>query len=126
MQNLIQHDASLNPGNSGGPLLNMQGEVVGINTLKITSGEGIGFAIPAKSFESLIGSFVKNINYKIPYLGLYGYDSEIASYYHKTNKDKGFYVIEIDKFSPLYKCGVRPSSIITELNGRKIKVKETC
>ena len=54
MQNLIQHDASLNPGNSGGPLINNRGQVVGINTLKITSGEGVGFAIPSKSFESLL------------------------------------------------------------------------
>lgn len=54
MKNLIQHDASINSGNSGGPLLNEYGEVVGINTLKITNAEGLGFAIPSKTFKSII------------------------------------------------------------------------
>ena len=120
MQNLIQHDASLNPGNSGGPLVNSRGEVVGINTLKITSGEGIGFAIPSKSFESLVGSFVEDINYEIPYLGLYGYDSEIANYHNASVSEKGFYVIDISKRSPLAVCGIKPSSVIKVFNGREI------
>ena len=120
MQNLIQHDASLNPGNSGGPLVNSSGEVVGINTLKITSGEGIGFAIPSKSFESLIGSFVENINYQIPYLGVYGYDSEIANYHDKSISEKGFYVIDVSPSSPLSACGVKPNSVIKSFNGKKI------
>lgn len=121
MQNLIQHDASLNPGNSGGPLLNANGEVVGINTLKIVSGEGIGFAIPSKSFNSLVDSFVKNINYKIPYLGVYGYDSEIANYYDKTIQEEGFYVIDVATDSPLMACGIRSESVITNFNNKKIK-----
>ena len=120
MQNLIQHDASLNPGNSGGPLLNTKGEVVGINTLKITSGEGIGFAIPEKGFRSLLSSYVENINYEIPYLGVYGYDSEIANYYDRSVRDKGFYVIDVSPHSPLAACGIKPSSVITSLNGINI------
>ena len=54
MHNLIQHDASINSGNSGGPLLNEFGEVIGINTLKISNAEGLGFAIPSKTFISII------------------------------------------------------------------------
>ena len=68
MQNLIQHDASLNPGNSGGPLINSKGEVVGINTLKIQSAEGLGFAIPSMSFKSLLNNYVKDEEYKTPYI----------------------------------------------------------
>lgn len=120
MQNLIQHDASLNPGNSGGPLLNTKGEVVGINTLKISSGEGIGFAIPSKSFKSLLGSFVQKINYAIPYLGVYGFDNEIANYYGKTNFEKGFYVLDISDNSPLKAIGVENGSVILKLNGHDI------
>jgi S1-C subfamily serine protease len=121
MQNLIQHDASLNPGNSGGPLLNTKGEVVGINTLKISTGEGIGFAIPTKSFESLLGNYVKNINYEVPYLGVYGYDSEIANYYNKSVSGSGFYVLDVSDNSPLKTCGVKVNSVIVSLNGKKIK-----
>lgn len=120
MQNLIQHDASLNPGNSGGPLLNSRGEVVGINTLKISTGEGIGFAIPSKSFESLLGSYVENINYTLPYLGVYGLDSEIANYYDSSKNSKGFYIIDVSSSSPLNDCGVKPTSVITKFNGRDI------
>ncbi len=120
MQNLIQHDASLNPGNSGGPLINSRGQVVGINTLKITSGEGVGFAIPSKSFTSLVNSYATNINYSLPYLGAYGFDSKIAKYYNATSEEQGFYIIDIAKSSPLAVSGVLPTSVITKFNGRVI------
>lgn len=120
MQNLIQHDASLNPGNSGGPLINSNGEVVGINTLKISGGEGIGFAIPSKSISSLVGSYVENINYRTPYLGVFGYDAEIANYYQKSNQLQGVYVIDVAGKSPLAGLGVKAGDVITSFNGVKI------
>lgn len=121
MQNLIQHDASLNPGNSGGPLINSNGEVVGINTLKISGGEGIGFAIPAKSFKSLLASFVENINYSTPYMGLFGLDSEIANFNKLTTVNEGFYIIDIAKNSPLKNMGIKVGDVITEIDGKKVK-----
>ncbi len=120
MQNLIQHDASLNPGNSGGPLINTKGEVIGINTLKISGGEGIGFAIPTKSFISLLSNFVVNINYQVPYLGVYGYDSEIANYYGASMTDEGFYIIDIADNSPLQEIDITSGAVITKINGTKI------
>ncbi len=120
MQNLIQHDASINPGNSGGPLINSRGQVVGINTLKISGGEGIGFAIPAKAIRSLVSNYVQNINYRTPYLGVYGYDAEIAHYYQKTNNQQGVYVIDIADTSPLYALGVRAGDVITSFDGTAI------
>ena len=120
MQNLIQHDASLNPGNSGGPLINAKGEVVGINTLKISSGEGIGFAIPSKSFKSLLNSFVSKVNYEIPYLGLYGFDNEIANYYGRNDLSNGFYVMEISKNSSLKNIGVEKDAVILKINNKDI------
>jgi serine protease Do len=120
MQNLIQHDASLNPGNSGGPLLNSKGEVIGINTLKISSGEGIGFAIPSKSFKSLLGSFVENINYEVPKIGAFGLDSSIAKFNKKTELAKGFYIIDLSDVGVLKKCGVSEGSVITKINNEPI------
>jgi len=59
MEDLIQTDATINPGNSGGPLINSSGEVIGINSVKITSAEGIGFAVPINTIKSVIESFHK-------------------------------------------------------------------
>lgn len=59
MEDLIQTDATINPGNSGGPLINSYGEVIGINSIKITSAEGIGFAVPINTVKSIIESFQK-------------------------------------------------------------------
>lgn len=120
MQNLIQHDASLNPGNSGGPLINSKGEVIGINTLKISGGEGIGFAIPTKSFISLLSNFVVNINYQVPYLGVYGYDNEIANYYGGSGSQEGFYIIDIADNSPLKEIDIKNGAVITKINDKKI------
>jgi len=114
---LIQHVASLNPGNSGGPLLNSKGEVVGINTLKITSGEGIGFAIPSKSFLSLVESYANNINYALPYLGVFGIDSEIINYRNQEDYSSGFFIIDIADNSPLKEKNIPTGSVITKFNG---------
>ncbi len=117
MQNLIQHDASLNPGNSGGPLINSRGEVLGINTLKISGGEGIGFAIPVKSIASALQNVTDNGEYITPYLGLYGFDSEIASYYGKSNIQNGVYILDISQNSPLRACNIEQGDVITSFNG---------
>ncbi len=120
MQNLIQHDASINPGNSGGPLVNSSGEIVGINTLKVTSGEGLGFAIPTKSFENVIMQVVNDSEYETPYFGILGYDAEIAVYYGENFTQEGVYVESVDTSSPAYLAGIRTGDIITELNSIKL------
>lgn len=120
MQNLIQHDASLNPGNSGGPLINNRGEVVGINTLKISGGEGIGFAIPVKSIASALNNIISDPEYSTPYLGVYGLDSEIASYYGKTAQNTGVYIIDVSVVSPLKSCNMCGGEVITKFNGEVV------
>ena len=101
-------------------LLNLKGEVVGIKTLKISGGEGIGFAIPSKGFMSLLESFVDNINYTVPYLGVYGYDAEIEKYYGSDKVGDGFYVLSVAGNSPLAECGVESGSVITSVNEHEI------
>ena len=119
MHSLIQHDASINYGNSGGPLLNDKGEVIGINTLKISAGEGIGFAIPCKSFASILNKFTNKNDYNLGYIGIYGFDAEIAKFNKLTNANFGFYIESIDENSPL-KNKLKPSDVIISINGHQI------
>ena len=120
MQNLIQHDASINPGNSGGPLINSHGEIVGINTLKVSSAEGLAFAIPTKSFKNVINQVVKDKEYLTPYFGILGYDASIAMYYGSNFDTTGVYVESVDMDSPAYSAGIRAKDVITRFNDVEI------
>lgn len=84
MENLIQTDASINTGNSGGPLINKNGEVIGINTVKITSAEGIGFAVPIDIIKPILAKLEKTGSFEEGYLGIFAYDAEIVPYLNKT------------------------------------------
>ncbi len=119
MQNLIQHDASLNPGNSGGPLLNLNGEVVGINTLKISTAEGLGFAIPIDAVMSVLNGVYENYNYSTPFLGVFGYDASLQATV-QNNQVKGFYVKSVAPNSPAEKLGLQVGDVILNLNNHPI------
>lgn len=121
MQNLIQHDASINSGNSGGPLINSQGKVIGINSLKASDAEGIGFAIPIETATSAISRVIPNNDFKEVYLGVFGIDAELAKYQELTNIDSGVYVVDIDENSPLALTKIKEGDIITQINNEKIK-----
>ena len=84
MTDLIQTDATINPGNSGGPLIYPNGEVIGINSVKITSAEGIGFAIPINVVKPVIEKFVNNGGFDEATLGIYAYDESVAKYLVKN------------------------------------------
>lgn len=121
MEGLIQTDASINPGNSGGPLINSKGEVIGINTIKITSAEGIGFAVPIDIVKNVINSFVLEDNFEEAYLGLYAYDSEAIKYMNTKNSfDRGIYVVSVDEEGPCGKMGIKKGDIITKIDGVEI------
>ena len=118
MEDLIQTDASINPGNSGGPLIGLNGTVVGINTLKVNTAEGIGFAIPIDVAAPVVDHIRRDGTYETPYLGVVGYDKEIACYY-KQCEDlmSGVYVGELDPRGPAAKSGVRKGDVITRIDG---------
>ncbi|MBO4413045.1 MAG: serine protease [Clostridia bacterium] len=120
MQNLIQHDASINPGNSGGPLINSSGQVIGINSLKITDAEGLGFAIPIDVVVPVMQQILKNGSYETPYLGLFGFDASIAKFYGKTLNSDGVYVLNLDNLASAYKSGLKEGDIITSINENEI------
>ena len=122
ISDLIQTDATINPGNSGGPLINKKGEVIGINTVKITSADGIGFAIPINVIKPVVESFKKNSIFQEASLGIYAYDSEVAEYLNLKNKiNKGVYVSQILTNGAASKSKLREGDLITNIDGNKLK-----
>ena len=115
--NLIQTDAAINPGNSGGPLVNTKGEVIGINTMKISGGaEGIGFSIPINEVKDRIDSLSK------PILNLGISIREITSDLAKQYKmDEGLYIVSVVEFSPAEKAGLQGGDLIVKFDGKRIK-----
>lgn len=121
----IQTDAAINQGNSGGPLVNIYGEVIGINTWIASSSGGsvgLGFAIPINNIKSSIDSFIKNGKVIYGWVGVSLV--EIPKEYKedlKVNGIDGAFAAEVFTNSPAFKGGVKPGDYIVELNGRKVK-----
>jgi len=121
MTDLIQTDASINPGNSGGPLITPSGEVVGVNTVKIISAEGIGFAVPINVVKPVIENFVEQNSFDEAFLGIYAYDKEVVPYMVSTpNFSSGIYVVYIDNNSPAISSGIQVGDIITSIDGNAV------
>ena len=121
----IQTDASINQGNSGGPLFNLKGEVIGINTAIIAPGQsgsiGIGFAIPANAASTVIEQLIKFGETKRGWLGvrIQEVTKEIAEV-EKLKKPNGALVASVGKNSPAEKAGIKAGDIILEFDGKKI------
>ena len=121
MEDLIQTDATINPGNSGGPLINKNGEVLGINSVKITSAEGIGFAVPINIIKPIIEKLASKGGYITPTLGVFAYDKSMVPYINQEldqniKLDKGIYVADVIKNSPAEKAGMKRGDIILEID----------
>ena len=118
---LIQTDAAINSGNSGGALVNGEGKVIGINTLKLsgTGIEGMGFAIPINSTTDITSQLIQYSKVKRPYIGISGVDldEKTAKVY---NLVVGVYVKSIEDFSSAEKAGVKVGDVIVEADGKKI------
>ena len=118
---VIQTDAAINTGNSGGALVNSVGEVIGINTLKLAGNgiEGVGFAIPISSTTSIISQLIEHKEVIRPFIGIAG--SAIDSYdAQRYNLPQGVYVDEVTKDSPAEKAGIKKSDIITKIEGKEV------
>lgn len=134
LQDLFQTDAAINQGNSGGPLVNINGEVIGINTA-IAGGQAqnIGFAIPIDNVKGMIDSVIKTNKFERPYLGVryLGLNKEIANTLN-LKVDQGAYIAPstadqpaILPNSPAAKAGLREKDIITKVDGVKIDQNHT-
>ena len=116
--NLLQTDAAINPGNSGGPLVNTKGEVIGINTAKISADavEGIGFSIPINDIKDRIESLSK------PILNLGISIREVTEDLAKQYKmEEGLYIVNVTEFSPAEKAGLKGGDVIVKFDGKRIK-----
>lgn len=125
MEDLIQTDATINPGNSGGPLLNIRGEIIGINTIKITSAEGIGFAVPINIVKSVVESFINTGKFEEASLGIFAYDKNVVPYISKniniTKAGSGIYVANVTKNSAADKAGVKNGDIIKSIDENNLE-----
>lgn len=121
MSGLIQTDASINPGNSGGPLINNTGEVIGINTIKLSEAEGIGFAVPINIVKPIIEKLEKNDYFEEAYLGVYALDREMIPYMDsKISFENGIYLTQVDKYGSCGKAGLKAGDIIASIDNIEI------
>ncbi|MBR5641251.1 MAG: trypsin-like peptidase domain-containing protein [Firmicutes bacterium] len=126
MEGLMQTDATINSGNSGGPLFNSKGEVIGINTAKASSGEGMGFAIPINVAKPIVEQIKASGNYERPYIGISGislqeqqqYSSEALK--EQFGTDKGIYVASVSPNGGAAAAGLQQGDIIMEVNGVEV------
>ena len=121
----IKTDAAINSGNSGGALVNSDGKVIGVNTLKLsgTGVEGIGFAIPINSTLNIIDELIEHNKVLRPYIGISGRDLD-----ENTAKSHGLvvgiYVANVQNFSPAEKAGLAAGDVIIKADGKDIKTMD--
>jgi serine protease Do len=123
-KDMIQTDAAINQGNSGGPLVNINGEVVGINTFIVSESGGsigIGFALPIDRIKRTVDELIKykkvrpvNFSFRVQEV-----NKDLAAYLNLENQS-GVIVVDLDAKSPAYKAGLRNSDVITRVNGTTI------
>jgi S1-C subfamily serine protease len=123
IENVIQTDAALNPGNSGGPLVDTHAKVVGINTAIIPTAQGICFAIPAATARMVAGMLIRDGRVRRAYLGIGGAASpigrQLANELGITNTS-GIRVLEVVAGGPAQRAGLQPSDLIVSLDGAPV------
>jgi serine protease Do len=126
LTDLIQTDAAINSGNSGGPLLNLKGQVIGINTAIAQDAQSIGFAIPISATKGLLNHVIKTGKVERSYLGVqYVSITPAAKEQYKLSVDKGDYITadrgdSVQANGPAAKAGVKDGDIIVGVNGSKV------
>lgn len=123
MDNIIQTDAALNPGNSGGPLVNSRGEVIGVNTAVILPAQGLCFAIAINSAKTIAGWLIKDGVIRRSYIGVGGQTAKIhrrVVRFFNLPHETGMLVVGVEPNSPANRAGIREGDIVVEFNGQPI------
>ncbi|MBQ7705906.1 MAG: trypsin-like peptidase domain-containing protein [Selenomonadaceae bacterium] len=120
--NLLQTDAAISPGNSGGALVNYDSEVIGINSAKLaqTEVEGIAFAIPINTVQAVVNEIMDKGYVSRPYLGVVLFDKATAARYgYQLNIDKGVFIFQVALDSPAGRAGLQRGDIILKVDGKE-------
>ena len=124
IDNIIQTDAALNPGNSGGPLVDSQGRVVGVNTAIIPTAQGICFAIPAATAQFVASRLIRDGRIKRSYIGVAGQNVPLHRRlvrYHKLEVETGVLIVGIEDNSPATKAGLVEGDLVIGLDGKPVR-----
>jgi S1-C subfamily serine protease len=124
IDNVIQTDAALNPGNSGGPLVNSNGEVIGINTAVILPAQGLCFAVAINTAKFIASHLMKHGRIRRAYLGLGGQNVTIPRFVVRSQQlkaDTGVLVISVEKQSPAETAGLQEGDVILALDGATVR-----
>jgi S1-C subfamily serine protease len=123
IDNIIQTDAALNPGNSGGPLVNSAGEVIGVNTAMIRPAQGICFAIASNTAKFVAGWLIRDGKIRRGYIGVAGQNVPIhrrVVRFYNLPSETGVLVVSVEKQSPAEKAGLREGDLIVAFNSQPI------
>jgi S1-C subfamily serine protease len=124
MENLIQTDAALNPGNSGGPLVTSRAQVVGVNTAVILGGQGIAFAVPINTARYVVSCLLRDGRVRRSHLGVAGHDQQIPRSlvrHHQLASEQGLTITAVSEGTPAAEAGLRPGDRIVEFAGESVR-----
>jgi S1-C subfamily serine protease len=123
IDHVIQTDAALNPGNSGGPLVTSSGRVVGVNTAIIAGGQGLSFSVPISTALAVLPALLRDGHVRRGYLGIAGQDVPLlrrVTRFHRLAQAGGVLVISVEPDSPARVAGVREGDIIVGLDAQQV------
>ena len=124
LENLIQTDAALNPGNSGGPLVTSRSQVVGVNTAVILGGQGIAFAVPINTARYVVSCLLRDGRVRRSHLGVAGQDTPIPRHLvraHQLPHERGITVTAVSENSAAAEAALRPGDVIVEFAGEPVR-----
>ncbi|MCL6472867.1 MAG: trypsin-like peptidase domain-containing protein [Firmicutes bacterium] len=123
IENIIQHTAPLNPGNSGGPLVDSRNQIIGINTAAIVFAQGIGFSIPSNTAAMVVNQLIEFGRVQRPHLGMLTQQRRLDNEFAKSlgfDMPFGVVTVNVEPGGPSDKAGIRANDLLVEVNGKKV------